>query len=99
MTTVDYDIYYLIDLGFKTILSKRLCYQLGLIRFCPPCGSLDWYWSLFIGGQGMKIRTPKDKQEIFQLLAWFYIEPESIISVEDDDETKRMTNLYVNLYH
>ena len=75
---VDYDVTYLVDLGFKQRLSKRLSYRIGPIIACPPCGNLGWHWSVsttddLLGNPSYHIKTPKNKTEVEKLLELFYL--------------------------
>jgi hypothetical protein len=71
---VDYDIFYLIELGFRQAITKRLSYKLGPLIVCPPCGPLGWYWAVSTDDLNQKIHqivTPKNKEAIENLLQIF----------------------------
>ena len=67
---IDYNIPWLIELGFKQAISKRLSYKLGPILVAPPLDSLGWYWGIVksdITNECHKIKTPNNKQEVESL--------------------------------
>lgn len=73
---VDYDIFYLVELGFKQAITKRLSYKLGPLIVCPPCGPLGWYWAVStddLNQKMHKIKTPSNKNEVSKVLELFYL--------------------------
>lgn len=53
-------------------LSKRYCLTIGPVWACPPCGNLDWHWSISDGRFLLPI--PKTRGDVRRLISALGVE-------------------------